>query len=370
MSEHSEQLLDNDIQKESSVLSSLKDDSYISKNSAENTNDHIYETAFNVSNDADKARSSNGAIKHVREEDKRDANVKDSQPLGLFGNNNNIIQTKNIKVLVFQDESQISMSVLNRKKFAVVSNDLVTTFLIGNESFSQFSHPKLIEHDNRVNVYMFEKEKHKDEYICNDINEFISHLGIDNTSNELSQNLQLFLQTINEIFLNKNYLSIKRCHLCWTMLCIFIILGLLAITTLSTISLVQIYNNSAQIIALSNSVLVTLICGTCVLMVSLIYYSTTLPLLLRYKKMNYLWQMHKDNVALVNKWNRSIFEANRIKVSVPPSLEYIMFNKDPSQDIQIRNIHLDHIKAKFNPSLAVEPIVFKDDNKMFHKENV
>ena len=380
MNDNNEQLIDNELQKETSVVSSLKNDSYISKHSKEDTNDHIYSNIFNCTNDIDKARTSNlfsngvvASVKHIGDEDKKDMHIKDSQPLGLFGNNNNnIIHNKKIKVIVFQDESQNNIRILNRKKFAIVSNDLVTTFLIGNETFSQFSYPKSIEHDKRVNVYVLEKEKHKDEYICNDINEFISNLGIDNISNELSNNLKLFVQKVNDVFVNKNFINIKRCHLCWVLLCVFIILSLLAIAIVSTLSLVQTYNNTTQIIKLSNAMLIMLVCVMCVLMCLMIYYITSMPLLLKYKKLNYMWKMYKDNVTLVNKWNKSIFEVNQIKVSIPPSLDYIIFNKDPSQDIQIQNINLEHIKVKFNPSLTVEPIVFKDDKMegVFHKDNV
>lgn len=371
MNDNNELLIDN---KETSVVSSLKNDSYISNPSKDDINDHRYSNVFYRTSDVDKPRTSNNDNNN-NNEDKKDNN-NNNQPLSLFGsaNTNNTIPNKKIKVISFQDESQNNIHILHRKKFAIVSNDLVTTYLIGNESFSQFTHPKTIEHDKRVNVFILEKQKHKDEYICNDINELISNLGIDNNSSELSKNVQLFIQKINEIFLNKNYISIKRCHSCWVLLCILIILSLLSIAVLSALSLEPAYI-SKRIIKLSSEMLLLLIFIMCVLICLMIYYLTSMALLLKFKKMNYMYKMYKDNVALVNKWNKSIFEVNGIKVSIPPSLDYIVFNKDMSHDIQICNINLEHIKIKFNPSLTVEPIVFKDDNKImeggFHnKENV
>ena len=367
MNDNNELLIDN---KETSVVSSLKNDSYISNPSKDDINDHRYSNVFYRTSDVDKPRTS-----HNDNEDKKDNNNNNNQPLSLFGSNNtnNIIPNKKVKVISFQDESQNNIRILHRKKFAIVSNDLVTTYLIGNESFSQFTYPKTIEHDKRVNVYILEKQKHKDEYICNDINELLSNLGINNNSSELSKNVQLFIQKINEIFLNKNYISIKRCHLCWVLFCVLIILSLFSIAVLLALSLVQ-EDTSKRIIKLSNKILLLLIIIICVLICLMIYYLTSMSLLLKFKKMNYMYRMYKDNVALINKWNKSIFEINMIKVSIPPSIDYIVFNKDMSHDIQICNINLEHIKVKFNPSLTVEPIVFKDDNKIegvFHnKENV
>ena len=41
----------------------------------------------------------------------------------------------------------------------------------------------------------------------------------------------------------------------------------------------------------------------------------------------------------IEEWNKNFFEKNKIRVYIPISLNYIMFNLDPYQDIEIK--HLD-----------------------------
>ena len=41
----------------------------------------------------------------------------------------------------------------------------------------------------------------------------------------------------------------------------------------------------------------------------------------------------------IEEWNKNFFEKNKIRVSIPISLKYLMFNLDPFQDIEIK--HLD-----------------------------
>jgi hypothetical protein len=53
---------------------------------------------------------------------------------------------------------------------------------------------------------------------------------------------------------------------------------------------------------------------------------------------------------IIDKWNKLDFESMRIHVSVPISLNYIQFNIDPFQSIEIKHLNMSEIKNKFFPN--------------------
>lgn len=42
-------------------------------------------------------------------------------------------------------------------------------------------------------------------------------------------------------------------------------------------------------------------------------------------------------VKYIEGWNRSMFESCRIRVTIPVSMNYILFNMDPYQEIEIKH---------------------------------
>ena len=42
-------------------------------------------------------------------------------------------------------------------------------------------------------------------------------------------------------------------------------------------------------------------------------------------------------IKYVESWNRSIFESNRIRVTIPVTIDYILFNMDPYQEIELKH---------------------------------
>ena len=68
---------------------------------------------------------------------------------------------------------------------------------------------------------------------------------------------------------------------------------------------------------------------------------------------------YQDNFQLVESWNKSVFYQHNIIVSIPVTVDYILFNKNPKQDILITNIDFDAFKEKIYPSYnikSIEPI--------------
>ena len=78
-------------------------------------------------------------------------------------------------------------------------------------------------------------------------------------------------------------------------------------------------------------------------------------LLINYNKIN-------DHIEA---WNQNLFENYRIRVSVPISINYIMFNLNPYQNIEIKHHDMDWLKKKYYKS---QNDLFKTEKeeKLFH----
>ncbi len=56
---------------------------------------------------------------------------------------------------------------------------------------------------------------------------------------------------------------------------------------------------------------------------------------------------HKNIFTFIDDWNFKLFERLKIKVSVPISVNYIMFNMDPYQDIEIKHLNMKMFKERY-----------------------
>ena len=90
------------------------------------------------------------------------------------------------------------------------------------------------------------------------------------------------------------------------------------------------------------SIIISSIILTIILIIAFIFKLVKLrkrKLYTEYNNLNYMLINYMRFNDYVEEWNKSFFENIKIRASVPISLNYIMFNLDPFQNIDIR--HLD-----------------------------
>ena len=90
------------------------------------------------------------------------------------------------------------------------------------------------------------------------------------------------------------------------------------------------------------SIMISSIIFTIILIIVFIFKLIKLckrKLYIEYNNLNYMLINYMRFNDYVEEWNKSFFENMKIRASVPISLNYIMFNLDPFQNIDIR--HLD-----------------------------
>ena len=74
---------------------------------------------------------------------------------------------------------------------------------------------------------------------------------------------------------------------------------------------------------------------------------------LLFNQIKYMINKENEIKQIINKWNQKEFESIRIKVSVPISLNYILFNLDPFQNILIENLDISNLKNIFSISFNI-----------------
>jgi hypothetical protein len=80
--------------------------------------------------------------------------------------------------------------------------------------------------------------------------------------------------------------------------------------------------------------------------------------------MNYFHGNYNKYFEYIEAWNKSIFETNHIRVSIPISVDYLLFNMDPYQDIKIKDINMDVIKAQLGiHGMLFEAAIIDDNNR-------
>jgi hypothetical protein len=70
-------------------------------------------------------------------------------------------------------------------------------------------------------------------------------------------------------------------------------------------------------------------------------------ILFLYYDLEYFLLNHNTIMDCFEMWNRNLFENYKIRVTAPISMNYIMFNLNPYQDIEIQHLDMDWIKQKY-----------------------
>lgn len=254
--------------------------------------------------------------------------------------------------ITFQSSGETTTSLLPSKKFAVCSNATVTTFLLENAQFSQFTNPKEIERDPRIKAYFLIKNTKHDKFMCN-LDELTERLSLQGDYD--NQNVITFLRGLNAFFKEKEYVHIKHCNtIKWLLLygVMFILFILSACMILYDVIRVIYGHIDNGIVYMCHGVVV--LCGG-----GGVYWlhmqRNKVHMTAMFKVMKYCSGNYAKYFEYVEAWNRSIFQMNHIRVSIPVSVDYLLFNMEPYQDIRIKDIDMEHIKSQ----MGVEGMLFE-----------
>ena len=222
---------------------------------------------------------------------------------------------------------------------------------------------------------MFIKQnKIQKQFIIDDKKSLLNSLEI---PNDKSNDFDMFLNGINDFLKEDEYINLQKKNkkkmisvYALIILIIVLILGIITAIyfTISTLAKKD-ENKTSKIITLILLFMLILIFGFGLVMK--IIDANNLKLLFIYYDLRYLLINYNKINDHIEEWNKNLFEEYKIRVSMPISLNYIMFNLNPYQNIEIKHLDMDWLKKKFYKS---QNDIFKSgkDKQLFNliKQNV
>ena len=336
-----------------SCVSSLKDDSFISESSEKNDS---VRNLYGAHPSSDYSSNHQHSTSHSFIKNEYEQSMS-----GILPNmNDRFSYSKITSTIIFQSSGEVSTKTLPDKKFAISSSDIITTFLINDDSFSQFTNPKEIEKDPRIKTYFLVKDMKKDKFMCN-LNELVEKLSLQ--GDYVNQNIITFLKGLNAFFKEKDYKKIKQKNQLYYILLFGSMLLLSLFVFLFMIyDLFMLISSSKLRPYIYIIHLLLMIC--CAVGAYLLYTKRhRIRIKAKFNLISYFHGNYNKYFEYIEAWNKSIFESNHIRVSIPVSVDYLLFNMDPYQDIQIKDINMDVIKGQ----LGIQGMLFEaaiiDDNK-------
>lgn len=190
-----------------------------------------------------------------------------------------------------------------------------------------------LKRNNLVNLF---------EYKIDDI---LTNLKLGSDKKEL---IQKFLEEINLFFKERDFKEMRENNKKFKKTIYITFIIILIILILTIIYLIYLFKNSSKI----HSIIIFLI-GIIVLLIFLIILLQMIfkmDLYFEFNEISYMITKYNDINKLITQWNKDEFEKIRVNVSVPISLNYIQFNIDPFQKIEIKHIDMSKFKKKFYPN--------------------
>ena len=252
---------------------------------------------------------------------------------------NNIIVTEQAVVspgykrkLTFVSEGPIKTQSINKSNFFLYQSNNILTIVYNDKKYSQLvSFPKSKE----MELYFLQKNKSTDLFEYN-INEVLGRIYM-NTGNVSANksNVDSFLQGMNEFFRKDNYRSITHKNCC-TKFGFVMLISIMILAICGMIWYVIQKKDEASLLMIYVVIGVGVV--LCMAVVFAIVNRSKVFVGLKYNVIKYLIENAPERNRYIDDWNKSIFTSNGVNVSIPITLDYIMFNLNQEVEIAVENI--------------------------------
>ena len=254
---------------------------------------------------------------------------------------------------IYDSNSKVSSSKLDSRKFGFSKNSEVITYLLSLFIFSEFLNLEELEKDKRFKILFLKRNKIQEKFIVDNTVTFLNNLEIPSSK---ANDFEMFINGINNFLSENEYLNSKKKNkkkMIYTIIIIVVIAILIIaiITAMSfSINLLSRQNpKSTSLIFLLVFEILSLLFLTIILIIE-IFVAKNIKLLSLYYELRYLLRNYNRINEHIELWNNNLFENYKIRVTMPVSLKYIMFNLNPYQNIEIKHLDLDWMKKKFYKS--------------------
>lgn len=206
-----------------------------------------------------------------------------------------------------------------------------------------------IEKDKRLNVIFLKQNKIQKKFVIEDKTTFLKNLDMpEHTVNDFD----MFINGKNGFLVEKDYLNIQKKNKN-KIISIYSILTLIILLIIGLC--VSLYLTNKQLDDGKKKTLISileviLLVIFLVLLIFKIIDVNNLKILLIFYELRYLIINYNRYCQHIELWNKNLFENYKVAISIPISLNYIMFNLNPYQDIEIKHLDMNPIKKRFYKS--------------------
>ena len=297
-------------------------------------------------------------VKEVLNEDDDDNN--NNNYVNLF--KHYIIRGSNLdikikKALVISCKIPFYVNFSKNDSFGIIQCENILTYFLGNFSISQINNPYYIVDYYKLQIKILEINFEKNMFLLSNNNNINNDININNDNNENKNNfiekveyhkLIKFLDETNKIVNNYEIINIikniKKKKFFYNILIIIIFLFIIVIMFLLGINIKKIKKKKEK----KNKILLIILSIIFIifLILEILFFLLLKGLkFLKRKKMIIHRIRHIDDVnLLMKKYNEELFIKHHIRIWIPYSLDYILFNYDLFQDIKIEQHILEEIK--------------------------
>jgi hypothetical protein len=261
----------------------------------------------------------------------------------------------------YESNSKIINYKIDSLKFGLSKNTEVITYLLSLFIFSEFLNLEEIEKDKRLKVIFVKQNKDKKQFIINDKNALLNNLEI---PLDKENDFEMFINGINDFLSEKKCLDVqknnkKRLYKVYGIIALTIILCIIIIICIFlTIKDIDTKKDD------KNKYIISLV----IEIISLVFFgfilglksidAKNLQLTFLFYNLKFLLKNYNRINEHIEEWNRNLFENYNIIASVPISLNYIMFNLNPYQNIDIKHLDMNWLKKRY----------YKNQNDIFKNE--
>ena len=250
---------------------------------------------------------------------------------------NKFNKSKLARVFTYEESGKDKHYSLKSQKFGISKNKNVITYILNLYIFSEFINYNALEKDNRFKIYFIPISENK--FTCNSTY-VLNKLKI---NSDKSDQFISFSNGINELLKDKEYQDIQKdnkkfkINLFIITAFIFILICGIVFSFYYFLSFILDQAKLIKYIIISSS-------GIIVLLLFIILFFKIIKifksnLYVEYNNLNYMLINYSRFNDYIEDWNKNFFENLKIRVNIPISMKYLMFNVDPFQDIEIK--HLD-----------------------------
>jgi hypothetical protein len=242
------------------------------------------------------------------------------------------------RTFMYEEKEGNKKYLLKSKKFGIAKSGNIITYILNLYIFSEFCNFNNLEKDTRFNLFFIPLIDNK---FNPNVEKVLASLNLNKNN---SEQFMQFIKGMNNLLIDKEYKDIQKKNskykACLIILIIFLLLliGGMSYSFYYFMDLIFQMEEKIKYAIIISAGVVCLI--FIIILIFQIIRLCRVGLYKKYNNLNYMLMNYSRYNDYIEEWNKNYFEMHKIRATIPISLNYIMFNLEPYQDIEINHLNM------------------------------